>query len=178
MNNLNVQTAITPRSSHPLMWTRRQDVFKKPSASFSVPASRISLSAKLLCKCSAQTLSHSQFMLIARTPTHQNLSTTSLFLSPCSKTVILSPTTQKYVFIIPFRTLLMVCASWYVWSCMSLPGQTVIYSAEDNLYGLSLQHSSSRLVILPTTGTRGSQHAASCFNTYYRRVSGTNVCKP
>lgn len=61
------------------MRTRQQDVFKTPSTSLSVSASRIFLSAKLLCKCSAQTLAHSQFMLIACTPTTPNLFPASLF---------------------------------------------------------------------------------------------------
>lgn len=88
-------------------------------------ASRISLSAKLLCKCSAQTLAHSQFMLIARTPTQQNLSTSfpifffSLLSAAPPKCNFESHNT-KYVFIIPFCTLLMVCASWYVWGSVSL----------------------------------------------------------
>lgn len=67
------------RSPHLLMRTRQQDVFKTPSTSLSVSASRIFLSAKLLCKCSAQTLAHSQFMLIACTPTTPNLFPASLF---------------------------------------------------------------------------------------------------
>lgn len=61
------------------MRTRQQDVFKTPSTSLSVSASRIFPSAKLLCKCSAQTLAHSQFMLIACTPTTPNLFPASLF---------------------------------------------------------------------------------------------------
>lgn len=62
---------------------------------FQFQKAQISLSAKSLCKYSAQTLAHSQFMLIARTLTQQNLSTSSYFVSPAAETVILRSTAQN-----------------------------------------------------------------------------------
>lgn len=160
------------------MRTRQQDVFKTPSTSLSVSASRIFLSAKLLCKCSAQTLAHSQFMLIACTPITPNLFPASLFfilfffLLP--QTVILNPPPKKnnkkrgfkIVFIIPFHTLLMVCAFWYVWSSVWLPGQAVIYLVGDILYAVCniLLH----LVILSMYGNKRQCCAGCVMSTYWK----------
>lgn len=56
------------------------------------------------------------------------------FFSPAPPNCNFESHDTKYVFIIPFCTLLMACAYWYVWSStvtsLSLPGQAVICSAE------------------------------------------------
>lgn len=119
-------------------------------------ASWISPSAKLLCKCSAQTLAHSQFMLISCTPTYQNLSTISLFLfyphTPPQLPFCNFGIPQHNMCLhhpIPLSAnglfLLILC----VWGSVSLPGQAVIYRWRH--FVCSLQHYSSCLVILSST---------------------------
>lgn len=176
MNNLNVRAVIIPRSPHLLMWTR-QDVFKTPRTSLSVSASHIFFSSQPSCYASVQLrhfLIHNSCSLLVHPHPKTSFLHSFFFLFPfffflLPQTVILSPTTKKYVFIIPFHTLLMVCASWYVWSSVSLPGQAVIYLAGDILYAACniLLH----LVILSMYGRQEEAMACLMFrimSTYYK----------
>ncbi len=113
----------------------------------------------------------------SHTRTHQNLSTTSLvflFLPQLPPNCNFEPHNTKYVFIIPLRTQLMVCASWYVCGSMSLPGRCCHLFSRRHF---GLQRSSPPVLLISPLWTRGSQCVASCSNTsttYYSRVSGTN----
>lgn len=142
---------------------------RRKSASFSLWASRISLSAKLLCMCSAQTLAHSQFMPLAHTLARRKApSLSSCFSRTTLETVILRPAAQKYVSIIPFCTLLMESAR------RLLTSRRIVFSS-DILWAL---HTILLVLLSTSLWARRSNHCVCSLTAVYSCGSGWHVACP
>lgn len=151
-----------PRSSHPLIWTRRHDVFKTPSAFLSVSESRISLS-QLSCYASVQLrhlLIHNSCSLLVHPHTKHSPLPLPFFFP-----LLPAPPPKNCNFGVPQHKIclhhpishsanglcLLVCVKLHVTS------RAGCHLFRRRHFVCSLQHSSSCLVILSSTGMRGNR---------------------